>query len=130
MVGRYLLFGGWFLVPVGLVLDQVATHRLDAFGVEVDLVVFVCYVVFPFRLGGVGQLVDGSVTQLTLRTPATLRALAIMPWARLLVGVGDCGHDHPRLDVVEADDVAILVSNFDLSCLTFWGALRISQSWG
>ena len=42
MGGRYLLLCSWFLVPVGLVLDQVATHRLDAFGVEVDLVVFVC----------------------------------------------------------------------------------------
>lgn len=130
MVGRYLLFGGWFLVPVGLVLDQVATHRLDTLGVEVDLVVFVCYVVFPFCLGGVGQLVDGGVAQLTLRSSTALRALAIMSWARLLVGVGDRGHDHSRPNVVGADDVAILVSNFDLSCLTFWGALRISQSWG
>ena len=86
MVGRYLLFGGWFFVPVGLVLDQVATHRLDTLGVEVDLVVFVCYVVFPFCLGGVGQLVDGAVAQLTLRSSTALRALAIMSWARLLVG--------------------------------------------
>ena len=84
--------------------------------------------VFPFCLERVGQFVDGGVAH--CRTSTALRTLTIMPWASVLAGIGDRGHNHPRPDVVGTDDVAILVCNFDLGCLTFWRAPRVSQCWG